>query len=97
MERDRAIAITREMFPEESKRGVLDILLEETRYPVYSTADPEMELRAELEDYKPRHEQMKAKRLAQRTKEAMFGTPVEEEEPEKSSAKLPFDDDDEEY
>lgn len=74
MDRERALAIAREIFPEENRRGCLNILFEHTLYPAY---DPDLDdheplLRAELADYRPKYEEKKA-RLG-----VTSATPIEE-------------------
>lgn len=67
MDRDTALRIAQEYFPEEKRRGLLDILFEQTLYPAY---DPDIDdheplLREELESYQPRHAEKMARKAAQ--------------------------------
>jgi hypothetical protein len=67
MDRETALSIAQEYYPQENRRGLLDILFEQTLYPAY---DPDLDdhaplLRQELEAYLPRYEEKQARKAAQ--------------------------------
>lgn len=66
MDRETALTIAQEYYPQENRRGLLDILFEQTLYPAY---DPDLDdheplLRCELETYRPRYEEKQARKAA---------------------------------
>lgn len=69
MDRETALSIAQEYYPQENRRGLLDILFEQTLYPAY---DPDLDdheplLRAELEAYRERYEEKQSRKAAQIT------------------------------
>jgi hypothetical protein len=67
MDRDTALQIAQEYYPQENRRGLLDILFEQTMYPAYDpdVNDHEPLLRQELETYRPRYEEKQARKADQ--------------------------------